>query len=354
MASLIKTKLEALLIDDMWNAASEALWKEYMAKCFVDREQLGQVEESLRYDKVQPTKSLILCLKDYEKVSRNSRHGRVYIVYGRHGSGKSQTLLSIARGTSGRHPNRGIFVNVGLPCRDGNTYMQELCDALSFKGKKIKLAWSLVNIAVSQSPTQKLGDFTQCCDGREIVDEGKLIHIVPPLADPTNEFDKKPVIILDNVKFQFTEEDDLGDPEKHADFYEFIGGLYEAAHGNGVIVFLGVTNQYIAAKLAMLNGGTKIQPATVSVSSDAHDPNDINSWEHKGTCEDSTKITYVWRHSLGWTKDAMNDFLKREFRGLPQAAIEKAAKDFGDMGLLRAAIQELSNAYPCTGRFVYR
>ena len=206
------------MVDGMWNAVSEALWKEYMAKCFVDRKQLGKVEEDLRYDKVQPTKSLISCLQDYEKVSRALRYGRVFIVYGRHGSGKSQTLLSIACGTSPWHPNRSIFVNVGVPCWDGNTYMKELCNMLSYKGTKFDLAWNLVEIAVNQSTTQKLGKFTQCCDGSEIADEGKLIKIVPPLADPKEQFDKKPVIILDNVKFSCTAQDNLSDPEKHADF----------------------------------------------------------------------------------------------------------------------------------------
>ena len=89
----------------------------------------------------------------------------------------------------------------------------------------------------------------------------------------------------------------------------------------------------------MLNGGTKIQPATVSISSDPHDPNDKNCWEHTGICDDGTELTTVWRRT-------MKDFLKREFRGLPPEAIEKVAKDFGDMGLLRAAIEQLSDEYP--------
>jgi hypothetical protein len=70
------------------------------------------------------------------------------------------------------------------------------------------------------------------------------------------DFDPKPVIILDNVQFAYSKEDKLTDPEIHADFNAFIGALYNAAHNRGVVVFLGVSNRYLAAKLAILNGTT--------------------------------------------------------------------------------------------------
>lgn len=340
-----KGEIADSLASSVWSAASPKLWAEYISYCFAARAQIGDKERILNYDSAQPTEGLKLCLKDYVKICR-SGYGRVFVVHGAFGSGKSQALLTLARGSSPWHPLRSIFVNVGTSASNGNQYFDALSNALYFNNNETpdRLAWGLVNTALSPSLTQTTVDALGCCDGKETVEEGKLIKILPNLDGFEDQVDKKPAIVLDNIKFVFRKGDELTD-EKHAQFYTFINALFEAAYGNNVVVFLGVPNRFLAEKLVVLNGGTKIVPASVSKGEDRLAE---GCWLQDEKCEDdNSKVSVVWRSTFAWTANGMRKFLNRRFRGaVDEEIIAEAARKFGDMGALRFAIEHIEESYP--------
>ena len=345
MLQELKSKVENSMVDGVWSRASEGLWKEYMAYCFSTRQHFGPKEENtLHYDKCQPTESLKLCLSDYVKLCTSRLGwGKVFILYGPYGSGKSQNLLTIAQGAFKGNPPRSILVNTGAGARDGNGYIEKLCSVLSYDGRsEVELAHQLVEVARNGAYTQVAREFTGCCDGVENIDEEGLIQIVPPIHGYQEKIDKMPVILLDSVKFLFAEGDKITN-EHHIRFFLFIGALFEAAQGSGVAVFLAVSNGRVAEQLAVLNGGTKIVPATASIAKDEQEP---NCWKQEATCDDGQKLTILWRKSLGWTEATMKIFLNREFKGTPQSSIEEAARKFGDTGCLRSAMEEIADEWP--------
>jgi hypothetical protein len=91
-----------------WDTATEQVWKEQMAQCFKNRQRLGRIDKALRTDIARPTPSIMSCFKDYERVctAKYSRGGGTFILYGPFGSGKSQTLLTLLRGSSPLRPDR--------------------------------------------------------------------------------------------------------------------------------------------------------------------------------------------------------------------------------------------------------
>ena len=333
------------MVNGVWSGALEVFWEEYMAYCFITRHHFGPKEENtLHYHKCQPTESLKLCLYDYEKLCTSRlAWGKVFILYGPYGSGKSQILLTIARGAFKGNPQRSILVNAGGAARDGNGFIEKLCGLLSYDGRnEDEFAHQLVDVARNGAYTQVARELTGCCDGVENIDEKSLIQIVPPIHRCQEKIDKKPVILLDNVKFLFAEGDKITN-ENHIQFNVFINALFEAAQGSGVAVFLEVSNGRLAEQLAVLNGATKIVPSTASIADNEQEP---NCWKQEGTCDDGRKLKILWRKNLGWTEATMKIFLNREFKGAPQLSIEEAARKFGDLGCLRSAMEEITDRWP--------
>ncbi|KAL7566771.1 hypothetical protein ACA910_019368 [Epithemia clementina (nom. ined.)] len=158
-------------------------------------------------------------------------------------------------------------------------YMKWLSKTLLFPGKwdtanHQTLAQGLVDAALGQNSIgqrQRAIDFLGCCGSiKQLKDKGNLIHFVPPL-ESTNAFDKYPVIALDNVKFNFTPTADLFD-DNHSKFMEFITCLFDYAYGNQVTILLATPNWFLAEKLVVLNGTSKIVLAKAAIRDHPEDP----------------------------------------------------------------------------------
>lgn len=211
---------------------THAGWKEYLSLCFACRAEIGQQEKVLRRDRCQPTLALESLFNQYKHLCVRTRLGSpTLVLYGSFGSGKSQTLLSIVRGNSAWNPDRAIHVNFIGNAENGNEYVERLAKTLKFPGKVDPwlLASAMVEAAVEPSIGQSAGDYLGCCGGVEQLSKGELIEFFPRL-DPTELFDKIPVIALDNVKFDFPETAKLND-KIYGAFRNFITSLFEYAYG---------------------------------------------------------------------------------------------------------------------------
>lgn len=338
----LKEKVEQTIANGAFTAASVVAWREYMSHCFETRQVLGLKETTLNYEKAQPTTPLKSCFRDYKKLCVNKKNmgGKTFVMYGPWGSGKSQTILTFVRGSCPLNPERGIYVNPGGTTRSGNEYMQALSKALSFYGSPRDLAQELVHVATNTSLRQKAASVVGCCDGIQHTDESTLISIIPPVND-TEKFDKFPVIAIDNVKFQFKKGDSLS-AQEHGDFFNFINHLFEVAHGSNVVVFLTTTNIFLAEELVILNGSTKIVPASASIAVDSTESN----WKQESKLQTGELVTFLWRKGLGWTKETMKKFLKRDFPGVPDDVIDVAVDSNWASGTIRSAREMVDESYP--------
>lgn len=321
-----------------------AAWKEYLSFCFANRAEMGKPEQVLRRDQCQPTAAVRSLLSQYKKLCRTVYAGApTLVLYGNFGSGKSQSLLTIVRGNSPWNPDRAIYVNSFGTVANGNDFLKGLSETLKFPGETNprNLAEELVETAAKPSTAQLASDYLGCCGTVEQADEGKLILFSPPLPD-TDLFDKLPVIALDNVKFRFGKDDKLSD-EAHASFLLFITTLFEYAYAEKVVVVLGISNRLLAEELVALNGTTKIVPAAASLTKDTNDPHFV---QHSVCMENDQEVNYTWRIGLGWTKETMKMFLRRQYRTTDDEVIERAASAYGTIGNLRAAICQVEEEFP--------
>jgi hypothetical protein len=199
MAELTK-KVEHII----WDKATEQVWKERMAQCFKNRQRLGQIDMALRTDIARPTPSIVSCFEDYERICTAiySRGGGTFILYGPFGSGKSQTVLTLLRGSSHRNPDRGIMVNLAGGSESGNALIRRLCTLLNFEGGYRALGSLLVEIATSQTLGTRAAGY--CCTSQEEIELENDIKIIPFNEKPT-QFDKMPMILLDSVDFILVE-----------------------------------------------------------------------------------------------------------------------------------------------------
>lgn len=341
-------KLKEKLENTVFDGTEKAIWREYMAHCFRTRQLLGFKEKNLNHAKAQPTEALVSRFRDYKKLCVSKAKnigGKTFVLYGPRGSGKSQTVLSFVQGSCPWNPDRGIFVNPRGTTRTGNEYMEALSSALSYRGKPRDLAEELVQIATNPSPYQQpLSAVGGCCDDIKQIDQSHFIRIVPA-APETENFDKFPVIALDNVKFQFNKGDSLA-VKDHGDFFNFIHHLFELACGSNVVVFLTTSNLYLAEELVILNGCTKIVPASASIAVDSTE----DHWLQESMLQNGELVTFQWRKGLGWTKQSTHTFLKREFPHVPSNLIEVAVDTYWSAGNIRGAIEMVNESYPSLRR----
>lgn len=92
-----------------------------------------------------------------------------------------------------------------------------------------------------------------------------------------------------------------------------MNALFEAAYGNDVVVFLGVPNRFLVENLVLLNGGTKIVPASAFKG---EDPLAEGCWLQDAKCEDdNSQVKVVWRNSFAWTANGMRNFFETMVSG---------------------------------------
>ena len=125
--------------------------------------------------------------------------------------------------------------------------------------------------------------------------------------------------------------------------FNFVNHLFEVAHGSNVVVFLTATNIYTAEELVILNGSTKIVPASASIAVDSTESN----WnQEESKLQTGELVTFLWRKGLGWTKETMKKFLKRDLPGVPDDVIDVAVDSNLASGKIRSAREMVSESYP--------
>lgn len=324
--------------------ASDVVWKEKVAKCFKQRKFLGRHLQAIAIDGVFVSPPIVSCFQDYELVCRLGE-GKTCVLYGANGSGKTSTLMALAAGMSPWAPERAIFIG-GDKQATGNEFARSIGKLLEnesyFPDEMNAFATDLVGIAKSQSLVERTSGY--CCDSTEDVDAPASFPIKRFHRTPSAEFDKKPVIVIDNINFSFKEGDELHG-ENHVRFWTFVSNLYDEAASQGVAVFLATPNKFIAQALAVLNAG-RIEQAKASKFDSTADHEDVKSVI---TCVDfqGEETTLVWRSTLGWTTKTVVTHLKQHFPSLSEddamyVVAEKRTDLTGDIRAALAAATEFA------------
>ncbi|KAL7566813.1 hypothetical protein ACA910_019401 [Epithemia clementina (nom. ined.)] len=124
---------------------------------------------------------------------------------------------------------------------------------------------------------------------------------------------------------------------------ELITCLFDYAYGNQVTILLATPNRFLAEKLVILNGTSKIIPTKAAIRDRLDDPH----YEQTSTLENSETCMYRWRYGLGWTHESIVQFLQQEFGGaVPKECLEEITSLFGTWGNIRGAILQISKAFP--------
>lgn len=92
-----------------------------------------------------------------------------------------------------------------------------------------------------------------------------------------------------------------------------------------------------------MDGTTKIVPAAAALTKDTNDPHFVQKSVNSETKE---QVNYTWRVKLGWTKESMATFLRREFRIVDEKVIESTAAAYAPSGNIRAAIGQVEEECP--------
>jgi hypothetical protein len=184
--------------------------------------------------------------------------------------------MALVAGISAWTPERAMFIG-GDKQATGNEFARSIGKLLEnesyFPDDMSSFATDLVGIAKNQSLMARASGY--CCNSTEEVDPPTSFPIKRFNQTPSAAFDKKPMIVIDNINFSFKEGDELAG-EKHVNFWTFVSNLYDEAASRGVAVFLATPNKFIAQALAVLNGG-RIEQAKASKYESTTDPEEVKS-----------------------------------------------------------------------------
>ena len=283
--------------------------------------------------------AVVSLLKEY-KLSCMEPEGKVMVLYGEFGTGKSCTLYSIVHGPAVGSwcPLKSILVTP-TESKTGNIWMGKLRNEMQYPEalKNDQFAEKLVRTAAKEKRIfehvkEKVGKAPSPRPQIEIYG----------LVVPGDSFDdeKKPVIAIDNVEFEY--EDDQRHEEKHSEFFDFMLALKDAAHAVGVVVILGTKNLALCKALSILNGFSKISPAIVSSSKDlaAHDK--------KFHVTDSGRRrprTLALDSTMGWSTETMEECLVFKFPGLPRQSAKEIAQKYAGVGNIRDAVEDVRGVF---------
>lgn len=278
--------------------------------------------------------AIMSLLKEYI-ITCMSRQGKVIVLYGEYGTGKSCTIHSIVQEPaegSWCPPKRMLVTpNQG---KSGNDWMQRLRTELQYPETSDagQFGASLIRTAakeksLSEKLLQKLGNTKT----KGTTHPRITIH---NLACPASPFDKikQPVIAIDNVEFPYEESERF--QKQHEDFFAFALALKDSAHAVGVVVVFATKNLALCKSISILNGFSKICPADISRS------DDLASYDDKYKVTETDRRlprTLALDGTMGWTVESMEKCLILENPGLPTEKAKEIANKYADVRNIRDA-----------------